>query len=172
MNGSWVHLPVIFRVKRKQMTSQKERAFSLSCSQPFSCNHTINFSLSQWTLKKKTWTLFSLLNMEPPKVQKVSHWLSKFKKRLCRFFSPWASPPLSTWDPHLPSQPTMLSDLTLKVTTVKVVEGATTESGQKSRGFKDDGDRINGDRINGLFHVYVKWGIFEFGWNNPLNHWS
>ncbi len=34
-------------------------------------------SLSQWTLKKKVWTLFSLLNMESPKVQKVSHWLSK-----------------------------------------------------------------------------------------------
>ena len=34
-------------------------------------------SLSQWTLKKKVWTLFSLLNMESPKVQKVSHWPSK-----------------------------------------------------------------------------------------------
>ena len=27
--------------------------------------------------EKKVWTLFSLLNMESPKVQKVSHWLSK-----------------------------------------------------------------------------------------------
>ena len=27
--------------------------------------------------EKKVWTLFSLLNMECPKVQKVSHWLSK-----------------------------------------------------------------------------------------------
>ena len=27
--------------------------------------------------KKKVWTLFSLLNMESPKVQKVSYWLSK-----------------------------------------------------------------------------------------------
>ena len=34
-------------------------------------------SLSQWTRKKKVWTLFSLLNMESPKVEKVSHWLSK-----------------------------------------------------------------------------------------------
>ena len=38
-----------------------------------------NFSLSQWTLKK-VWTLFSLLNMQSPKVQKVSHWLSKIWK--------------------------------------------------------------------------------------------
>ena len=30
-------------------------------------------SLSQWTLKQKVWTLFSLLNMETRKVQKVSH---------------------------------------------------------------------------------------------------
>ena len=37
-----------------------------------------NDSLSQWTLKKKSLNgLFSLLNMESPKVQKVSHWLSK-----------------------------------------------------------------------------------------------
>ncbi len=28
--------------------------------------------------ERKVWTLFSLLNMESPKVQKVSHWLSKF----------------------------------------------------------------------------------------------
>ena len=35
------------------------------------------FSLSQWTLKKSL-NLISLLNMESPKVQKVSHWLSKF----------------------------------------------------------------------------------------------
>ena len=28
--------------------------------------------------EKKVWTLFSLLNMESPKVQKVSHWLSKY----------------------------------------------------------------------------------------------
>ena len=34
-------------------------------------------SLSQWTLKKKFELFFSLLNMESPKVQKVSHWLSK-----------------------------------------------------------------------------------------------
>ena len=36
--------------------------------------------LSQWTLKKKFELVFSLLNMESPKVQKVSHWLSKKQK--------------------------------------------------------------------------------------------
>ena len=38
---------------------------------------TMHNSFSQWTLKKKVWTLFSLQNMESPKVQKVSHWLSE-----------------------------------------------------------------------------------------------
>ncbi len=37
------------------------------------------YSLSQWTLKKKFELFFSLLNMESPKVQKVSHWLSKYR---------------------------------------------------------------------------------------------
>ncbi len=31
--------------------------------------------------EKKVWTLFSLLNMESPKVQNVSHWLSKILKK-------------------------------------------------------------------------------------------
>ncbi len=30
--------------------------------------------------ENKVWTLFSLLDMESPKVQKVSHWLSKKHK--------------------------------------------------------------------------------------------
>ena len=37
------------------------------------------FSLSQWTLKKKVWTLFPLLNIMP-KSWKFSHWPSKCSK--------------------------------------------------------------------------------------------
>ena len=33
--------------------------------------------------EKKVWTLFSLLNMESAKVQKVSHWLSKYSFHCC-----------------------------------------------------------------------------------------
>ena len=50
---------------------------------------------------KKLWTLFSLLNMESPKVQKVSHWLSKgffwtSKKAILQYDPIWWSKK-NTW---------------------------------------------------------------------------
>ena len=52
------------------------------------------FSLSQWTLKKKVWTLFSLLNMRhPQKFKPFSHWLSEFSLRQTKTRGRWRKRP-------------------------------------------------------------------------------
>ena len=47
--------------------------------------YQLNILTSPMDPERKVWTLFSLLNMESPKVQKVSHWLSKYPiiNRIC-----------------------------------------------------------------------------------------
>ena len=57
-------------------------AFGHQLLKPKRTSQLITVSLSQWTLKKTVWTLFSLLNIRHPKKFKpFSHWPSKKKGR-------------------------------------------------------------------------------------------
>ena len=85
-NWSWSWIPIGMANACRLFLTNLNDFWGLS-----SFNHPNSFkpkqlSLSQWTLKKKVWTLFSLLNIRHPKKFKpFSHWPSKN----CWFIREW-----------------------------------------------------------------------------------